>query len=69
MLTVYLTITLCLIQNPGVCKELNFQNNEASVHSCAMEGMSQTMKLLKKDGETWQIKKWRCSHQRPDMGV
>ena len=69
MVTVYLTITICMVSSPGVCKDYHLQSRDASIQQCAFEGMSQTMKILKKEGENWQIKNWRCSHKRPDLGV
>ncbi len=69
MLTIYLTVTLCLASDPGVCRDYRFKSNDENMNSCLSEGMRQSMKLLKKDGEMWKIKKWRCSHRAPDLGV
>ncbi len=69
MVITYLTITLCMVNSPGICRDYHLQSRDASLHQCMFEGMTQTMKILKKHDGDWQVKNWRCSHKRPDLGV
>ncbi len=69
MVTVYLTITLCMINSPFHCEDVQFKSNVESFHSCIAEGLRKGVKEIKRKGDTWKIKKWRCSHKAPDVGV
>lgn len=69
MMVTYLTITICTVDSPVVCENKYFKNNEATLHSCVMQGVISGQKIIEQKGKRWKIKKWRCSHRAPDLGV
>ncbi len=67
--TIYLTITICTVNEPIVCEDKQFKNPEATLHSCVMQGLISGQKILKRKGKEWTIKKWRCSGGPPQLGI
>lgn len=58
---VEIVLSLCLISNPGTCKDVNltYMAENVTPQQCMFYGQAEIAKYLQ-GHPRWQVKKWRC---------
>lgn len=65
MLTLYLTVTLCMIDKPDVCKEYYQKMQVPTPHACIISGMTIAKNHM---NGVWKLARLRCSRKQ-EFGI